>query len=457
MGKFKEQVTDELMSKSKFWRKAGDKKLADDLEQLANLYYDDNLTDVDIANSISASRGYFSKKFDEATLEGLPIFRKTMYDDLTTGEIDYDKAFGKNWYKNFQDIPLDQIKFEADKRGLNWRDELNKMAQKATENMRRDISRGEENGGWFEDPVSNLQGATVGIMLPRSQAAVAEGRSPSEKDVSMDIAQTALEAVPYGQIARSINNPIVRRLIGGALSNAAAPVITEAADASLYDRDVNYGEMGMGTAVNALGSNILKGTLGRGATALGMPNYGRKVMTLGEAETRKDLSRNLKNLTQQAYNKKEISKLADRMDDPYLRARINKITYNKGDSEKAEILRKLRNYDITKNRNELLFTDKELRRIANDPDLKQFIDIDINYPDVKSGLTVAGEEAAKNLTTNKIGASMHEQGQALTRLPIIGSAIQRRWDEYKQEQQELEDRERILNELRERGLIYGGR
>ena len=85
MGAFKDKIIKELVDNEQY-------DLADRISDIE--------TDVDVANYLSANRGYYSKMYTTPDLELMPEFRKALYSDLKTGIVDYDKEFGEDWYKH---------------------------------------------------------------------------------------------------------------------------------------------------------------------------------------------------------------------------------------------------------------------------------------------------------------------------------------------------------------------
>lgn len=468
MGAFKDKIIKELNSNKQY--------------DLANTIGDID-SDLDVANYLSANRTYFTKVYNSKDLDLMPEFRKAIYTELKTGEVDYDKEFGEDWHKNFGNIPTDQIKFVADKQGKSFNQLTKEMSKEATRRNRYDIAH------------EGVLGTVMPFVTPRIQESIERGESPSAKDVVIDFGENAVQAVPWGRASMlAVNNPIVRRLIGGTISNTTAPLLTEVADAAAYDStntrgNFDIGDVAAGAGVNALGANLLKGVAGRGATVVGAEDAGKKLMNLGEGET----------LTQ-ALTKdlKDISKLEARNDALMKRnakgealstnmagsnqQRIDAINYEKNRDAMENRKQILEEIDFTYNNNRArdkvygknnhttlpsnfadfadnyypegigALTDEQLKFMQNDPVLQKYINVDLNLWPKES--RYMKEEAIKNLITNKLGGWMDEQGKAWTRIPVVGPMIQRNIDEEAKQDSVRAKQDSIIYDLFTRGLIY---
>lgn len=459
MGAFKDKILDELY-------KNNYRDLYNTIDKIES--------DVDVANYLSANHGYFNKTMSTKDLEGMPEFRKALYSDLKTGNVDYDKEFGKDWYKDYGNIPADQIKFVADKQGKDFKSLAKEMQDEAIKRNRYDIAH------------EGVLGAVMPFVTPRIQEAVERGESPSAADVAIDLSETAVQAVPWGRASMiAVNNPIVRRLVGGGISNLTAPLLAEAADAAAYDStnargDFSPVDVAAGFGVNALGANLLKGVGGRTANVVGAKDAGQKLMNLGEGET----------LTQSlAKDLKDINKLEARNDllmkrnakgealsthtAGSNRQRLDAMDYEKNRDALENRKQILEEIDYTYNNNKArdkvygeglhankpsnladfadnyypeglgALTDEQLNTMAKDPVLQKYIDIDKNIWPTEA--QYMKEEAVKNLITNKLGGWMDEQGKALTRIPVAGPMIQQRLDERDKEEAERAARDSLIN------------
>lgn len=182
MGALKDKVLDELY-------KNNYRDLYNQIDQIDN--------DVDVANYINSSKKYFTQTMSNKDLEGMPTFSSALFGELKTGKVDYDNEFGKDWYNRYEEIPYQEIKYVADKQGVNPKDLINKMSEEATKLRRQDISLGKDG-----DKLDRAAGFVTNMVFPRGTEAVARGEEPTTKDYVGDIGQNVLYATPWGGVAR---------------------------------------------------------------------------------------------------------------------------------------------------------------------------------------------------------------------------------------------------------------
>lgn len=489
MATLREQLMDELME-------VGQEDLANTIGSLES--------DVEAANYIAANKGYFAKKYTSDDLQVMPVFRKALYSNLKTGKVDYDEEFGADWYKNFNDIPLDQIRFVAEKQGVDWKDLNQKLADEATNRLRHDIARGEDAGGWFDSPeafAKNAGGAILHVFGPRQQEAIERGEEPTIKDIGLDAAQSALYAVPYGQAAKFIANPGVKTLVGGVLANAGAPLATEALDYATYDNDNPRGQFSVGDVLSGTGVNLIGGALLRGA-GMGIGRVAPKVRDfLGElaiGKTAKEVAGEASSKYATSLDKalspnvsqevrataQEMKKLAETNPDLYAfaagkNAPAWEIAAQDGTTAEEKVLNWLKNkgytgYNYITPGGKVIPTESveqaanlakanKYTLIKDSPITQEML---TNYDKLgigtlteglKTGKQLAKEEALKNLITNEFGNIQDEQGRAFTRFPLVGPAIQKMREERIKKEIEHEENMRILDELRAKGLLHSER
>jgi hypothetical protein len=424
----------------------------DDLSNaIANLKDDD-----EVRKYMWANRAYFDRNTDKDQLEAAPTMKDLIYNDYTGKKMDFDKQFGKDWDKNFSNIGINKIKYEALKSGQDWRKVLKNMENEATARQQNRVAHGEDLGGWFDSPESfahNLQGAYMNLMAPRQQEAIARGEDPTLKDQLLDAAQTSLEAMPWGRAVKGAG--LVSRY---ALSNATAPLAMEVADAAAYGDENPRGEFSIGDVAAGVGTNLAtplvvnKGA--RGAGRILPTGKGQNVAkTLGEfgdlnttsredvldklAKGQSDLSKKQRTMTR--YNKGEsVSK----------EAALDAAGYQRDYKTKFdEIKHKLQKGNWRD------LSEDELVFIKKDPELTNWFLSDKN----KTRLQLAGEEAVKNFATNKVGDVRAEQGQGMTRIPVAGNYLQGLYNENQKEKLRKKEEQEIIDELRTRGLLMGDR
>lgn len=453
-----------------------------------------DMTPTDAANYIAANKAYFTKVYNSDDLEQMPLFRKALYSNIKTDKVNYDEAFGEGWYNNFNDIPLDQIKYVAEQRGEDWKEFLNNMSAEATQRVRHDIAYGEDQGGWLESPLRNLGGAAMHVFAPRQQEAIERGEDPSTSDVVLDAAQNALYAIPYGSAMKFVSNPAVRTGFGALLSNAGAPLATEALDYAVYDKPnprgtFEWGDVGTGTGVNLVGGALLRGAgMGIGRIAPKVRDFLGELATGKTAkeavdEVRKQYKFNVNvandpTVPQAARQKaQEMVKLMET--DPELYAAISTrdpVVFNVAEQEGTTLTDKANAY-IKSNKLDANTVLSPEGSGPFEPVKDKFINRTSNYSPVTASLTkaydklglgtateglktakqLAGEEALKNYITNEFGNIQDEQGRALARFPLIGPAIQKMREEEAKKKAEHEENMRILDELRAKGLLHSER
>lgn len=421
MGAFKDKILDELYKNN-----------------YAELYdiIDGMESDIDVANYISAGKGYYPKMMSTKDLEGMPEFRKALYSELKTGQVDLNKEFGKDWYKNYEQIPSDQIKFVADKQGVDYGKLVKEMGEQATKKRRHDIAHDGTISGYITE-----------FVAPRAVEAVERGETPSKKDVALDVGQNALYAMPWMR-ALGTGGSVGLNVAKGVVANAATPTIMETADAIAYDDDNPRGnwsgsDVATASMVNATTPWLIRsGIMGAGKLATGK---GKQVvdkwMHLGDPSTitREDIIRQMNSPMQpQSWAQRNHTILTK---GGKLTAAQEKqaTSFDKAYKEKYDrVLKKMRN-------GEKLTAEEQVFR-ASDPDLSKYSHAD-EYP-LRERITK--EEAIKNYATNKVGDYWYDQQSPWTRVPIVGTKIEARFKEQAKEEEQRALEQAILDELRKK-------
>ena len=407
--------------------------------------------DEDVRKYLWANRAYFDKTIDPDQLNAAPTMKDLIYNDYTGGKIDFDKQFGEGWDKDFNNIPVGKIQYEALKAGRDWK-ELNKeLADEATKRERYRISHGEEEGGWLDSPKAfgrNLAGAYMSLFAPRQQEAIARGEEPSVKDNVLDAAQTSLEMMPWGR-GVGLGGKATRYV----LSNVTAPLGTEVLDAAAYDAEENpRGEFQVSDVVGGAGVNLAAPV----ALQFGARKAKRFVPGLEKVEQFGDVTAKSKEDVLNSLNKGQSS----------LSQKQRTVTrYNKGQSVSREALLNASDFDpeykkkFDKVKHKLQnddwknLTQEEVKMIKSNPELNEWF----LAKNMKSNARMLNEEMAKNLATNKYGNAQAEQGKGLTRLGRPGVALQRYIDEKNKDKLKEQQEKKIVNELGTRGLLLGSR
>lgn len=501
MGAFKDAVIDELLDNNYV-------DLARQIDQIDN--------DVDVANYINSSKKYFTQTMPSKDLDGMPKFSQALFGELKTGKVDYDKEFGKDWYNKFEQIPYQEIKFVADKQGVNPAELNHKMAEEATKLRRQDIALGKDG-----DKLDRVAGFITNMVFPRGTEAVARGEEPTAKDYIGDIGQNVLYATPWGGVARGLGatSKVGGALLRGAASNATAPFASEVYDSAVYDEEnprgnFSVGDVAGGTATNIITPAILRGTVGRAsrfvpaASKFNEFGTGQTAKEIAEAELGKyryvpiRMADDPTVSVGQRTIAKEMKQLSE--SDPALYrvltgnpsgpipkgsrwASIKDIVGAEGNSieEKANNYLKSRgitgpSYITPDGRIFYADTPSDLINILQQHNVAVPTDLTIhsvnpkhpygpvsktimNYYDesaaaraaegAKTATQIAKEEAVKNYITNNLGDKLSEEGKIYTRIPLVGQAVQNYIDEQEKEEQAKLLEEAILEDLRQKYIM----
>lgn len=473
--KIKESVLKEIRELANRYEKDNTKRVL-----LNNLYtqikkYDD---DKDIVNSVWANKDLPLRMFTEPELKKMPSLNALLIGEPYKDKVDKDKYFGKDWYKDITKIPYNKIALVAAKEGRSPQTLMKEMSDEAIAKTRYDVAH------------EGVLGTVMPFVAKRTQEAIERGEEPTGYDYGLDFLQTGLESSPYGRIGARIGNKAGRFIISRLLSNATAPLATEAADAAVYDStnaagrgDFNVQDVVGGTGVNAMGEGFLR--MGGGfLNRLGSEKVGKRLMNLGEGETltqslAKDIDaaskaeaanellmkRNAKGEALSTHNagsnKERLDAINYEKNRDAMETRKNileEIDFNYNNNKARDMVYGKNNHPILPS-NYADFadnyypegmgalTDEQLRFMQNDPVLQKYIDVDkFIWPTEKRYMV---EEGVKNLITNKLGSYQQEQGRGFTRIPFgIGAKLQGYFDEKKEEEEKRKEEERVLNEYR---------
>ena len=478
--KIKKQIQDEIKKNYKYFnptQQALLKGLYDKIETYDN--------DTDIINTVWANKDLPLRMIPDKDLSGLlPGLSNLLIGEPRTGKVDLDKSFGKDWTSNFENIPYNHIALVAEKNGVDPKWLQNQMRDITTAKRREDIAHGrwDPNDPWYKNVANEIGGVALNLFGKRQQEAIARGEDPSLKDYGLDIGQAALEAVPYGRLAKLAKAPTIANAAAYGGSVAAAPLITEVADANLYDDSNPRGtfdkyEVLAGAGTNLVGDLLLRGGGNVADRVLG-GKVGKRMLHLGEGEsTTNALANELKdidhqiaknemlmihnkqgkgvgtrvagsneqraaaletelNLNKLKYEKQALEEIDYRYNGNKARAKA----YPKGYSEVPEHLRNL-------NRPRIALTDEQIKLLSKDPNLAKYLRLDVD-PGITEGQLMS-ESALRTLITNKYGSMQNEQGKALTRLPFgLGPALQKYVDEQEKDEAVRKMYEDIYNQYR---------
>lgn len=463
MGALKDKVLDELY-------KNNYRDLYNVIDKIDN--------DVDVANYIASAKHHFTTTMSNKDLEGMPNFSQALFGKLKTGKVDYNKEFGKDWYNNYEQIPYQEIKYIADKNGVDPKKLIHEMGTEATKLRRQDIASGDNPDASFMDKVG---GGALSLFGRRQQEAIARGEDPSLKDYAGDIGEQAIYFAPYGAIAKGIGagSKVVRLLTLG--SNAVAPLATESYDAVAYDDsnprgDLSVQDVASGAVFNALAPKLLKGVAEIGVKALNIPNLTKKVTNYANLDqpVRQDRIRKLlgglrgspqsqrqryntqikanPELASQKLTAEQLSKGFD-FDKGYKATHDKlyaKLAARQGRWSGSDPSKQMSAGSAKISYNEAMqdFTPDELQFIVNDDELRMMLPSELSR--IPTLGAIAGEEASKNYITNQYGNVWAEDQNPLTRLGWPGQIISNKFKEDEAEEQRKLDEARILKELEDK-------
>ena len=420
--------------------------------------------DKDIQNLIWTNRELPLRMFTNEDFKVMPKVAGILTGNADTDVIDLDKDFGKDWYKEYEQIPLSKIQFIADKYGRNANDLINYMQTEAVNRRRQEIA---------DDLIAKLA-------APRSTEAIQRGESPSDKDIAIDIAQNALYAIPWargaqavtkgaGKLYKVLSNPFVQ----GTLSNVTAPLTTEVADAAAYDESNPRGTFDIGDVAAGAGVNLVGGSLIRGAGAgINRINQkaGKYLNTFGQGKTPSEVTDDLmkdyigwksledaKNAAISAEARQKAQQLKEMSKTDYdkfiaLSLKEKAPIWQIGRQEGKTFEEKLNKYLLSQDEYAPLVDVyiADYKRTARNKLLSAYDKLGLGRTElqpgseVKSAATLLGQEALKNYITNQFGSYKDEQGKALTRIPIIGLRLQKYFDDKAQEEAEQRKLEELM-------------
>lgn len=456
--------------------------------------------DKDIHNFIWANRELPLRMFTNDDFKVMPKVASIWNGNANTEHYDFDKDFGPNWYNEYENIPTSKIQFIADKYGKDAKQLINDMGEEATKRRRRDIARG---GNPVTSTITNIVAPRSVEDIERGES---PSTASVIGDIASNAlyatpwargAQAVTKSVP--RLYRILSNPVSQ----GVLSNATAPIATEVYDKVAYDADNPREEFSIPDVIAGIGTNAVGSALMRGAGGQiqgVFPKAGKKLNEIGTGKSTKEAADEMaKKYTSfriaDADNplvSQSVRDLANEMKtlsstNPELyalvagkNAPIWEIAEQPGKNVEEKViswLAKKNNtgkYNVVTGDGNVISTESVDDMIdmmhkvggVSAPDMRmaQFnpkytpspvsTELMRNYDKLKIGQTEMGngiikpqsqlisEEAFKNYLTNQLGNVSHEQGKALTRIPLAGPYIQSYLDkkaEEEAEQKELDD------------------
>ena len=450
--KIKEKILDELTEMYNLTDSETKQSLLLSLADAIDKQEDDR----NIRNILWANRDLTMRMFTGPEFQVMPSVGEIVTSNPPSDTLNYEKEFGKDWYKNPANIPLSKIQFLADKNGLDWKQVERDMAAQATAMQRDDIA----HGRWDPSlPTSeNLKREVSGTLLTlfgrRQQEAIARGEDPSAKDYAGDIAENSLYAVPWGRAIGAGGK--VATALTWAGGNAAAPIASEAYDAVAYGDDnprgeFSIGDVGTGIATNMAAPVLLRNVTGRFSRYVPLAehmNEGGMITAKSQAQIAKDMSRTQTPMSKaQGANTKIERALAGKqykhMPDEAMYEEAAK--FNAEDKKVYDaVLKKIRNKEM------LSVKERQYALSGAHPELGDFYNLQFNPKKVPTGASLAAEESVKNLVTNEApNVSGEESLPWYTRIPVAGRFIykytkeQEEEEKQRQKEQDIEDKWKI--------------
>lgn len=460
--KIKQKILDELLQAYNLTSSETKQDLLSGLYENVDKLDDDR----EIRNLLWANREVPMRMFSGDDLTIMPSVGEIMSSPMPDDNVDLAKQFGPDWVNNFENIPVSQIQFVADKAGVDWKNLLAEMQDQAVKQRRQDIAN---------------ESFVTKAVAPRSVEAVARGESPTTKDVIGDIGQNALYATPWGGIARGLGatSKVAGALMRGAASNVTAPLAGEIYDANVYEDENPRGEFSVadvagGAATNVVAPAVLRGAFSRvgyfvpalkGLSEFGTGRTAKEVAdeVVGQyryAPVRKAFDPSVPVAERKIAE--EMVQLRSSQPDLYRLltsnprgpipqgskwASMQNIMGTPGKSLKE----KVDNYLLSRGYKEAHLTPEG--QIVEGPgeipkSLMDYYDKSagaVASESAKTAEQIAKEEAAKNWITNNFGDYLSEEGKVYSRIPFVGPYIQKKVDEAEAEELERLKEEELMN------------
>lgn len=181
-------------------------------------------------------------------------FKSPTWDNIDKIEPGFFDPKSPNYFGKMpkETLAMYQKKMGIDDANSFW----NRASEEEVKRTRHKIAHGEDEGGWFDSPMSfahNLGGATLSLVSPRVQEAIERGEDPTLKDYALDATENAAYTyMPIGKALRPVGK--VASYFG---TNVGNPLAMEALDALVYGDESNSdrkkfstGDVGTGSIIN---------------------------------------------------------------------------------------------------------------------------------------------------------------------------------------------------------------
>ena len=452
--KIKEKILDELTELNSLTDSETKQGLLLSIAEKVNELDDDR----DIRNLLWANRDLTSRMFTGPEFQVMPSVGEIMMSPAPSDELDYEKEFGKDWYKNLENIPTSKVQFMADKNGLDWKQVVDDMANKATAMQRDDIAHGrwDESLPTSENIKNEVGGTLMTLFGRRQQEAIARGEEPTAKDYAGDIAENSMYAVPWGRAlgaagavakgskaASALTGPAMQYVMG----NAAAPVASEAYDAAVYDEQNPRGEFNPGDVLTSVGTNMaapvlmqrLGSGLGRYIPIAKHMNQGGMITAKSQGEIAAELARRQTPMSNAQRANTRIENLLRSGGVPKENLYTAAAKFNADDKKVYDaVLKKIRNKEG------LTQAEWQYVNSGSHPELTDFYNLQYNPNKVPTGTQLAAEESVKNLITNEApNISGEESAPWYTRIVGVGPLYYKHAKEAEEERKQREKEQDI--------------
>lgn len=450
--KIKEKILDELTEMYNLTDSETKQSLLLSLAEAIDKQDDDR----NVRNILWANRDLTTRMFTGPDFQVMPSVGEIMMSNPPSDNLDYEKEFGKDWYKNPSNIPLSKIQFMADKNGLDWKQVSQDMANKATAMQRDDIA----HGRWDSSlPTSeNLKREVSGTLLTlfgrRQQEAIARGEDPSAKDYAGDIAENSMYAVPWGRAIGTGGK--VATALSWTLGNATAPIASEAYDAAAYGDDnprgnFSIGDVGTGIATNMAAPVVLHRLTGQAARYLPIDKHMNALGLIdakSQGQIAKEMAKTHTPMSAAQGANTRVARMVERNAQPSEAMYEAAKKFNADDKKVYDaVLKKIRNKEV------LTPTERDYALGGTHPELGDYYNLQYNPKAVPTGVSLAAEESVKNLVTNEApNVAGDESLPWYTRIPVAG----RLYYNYSKEQEEEEKQRKKEQDIEDKWKIRFG-
>jgi len=193
-----------------------------------------------------------------------------------------------NWSspKHWSKFNVGKMKDALSKAGIDFNTAISSLSNLQETQDRSNVVEGYDPATGKIKPLDYATSAAAGLLAPRTKEAIAMGKSPSGKDVALDITGDVLEAMPVGRAAGLVlkGAKVAPRAFATTLAgNASVPFAEGVLDAAVYDDTTNAdrarfkpGTVLQQSIVNAVAPKALGATISTlGSGLLGERGLGR--------------------------------------------------------------------------------------------------------------------------------------------------------------------------------------